>query len=259
MIENIYCLMTNKKAGTYFMKKLSFEETKAPPDIFSELSLSNKKRISEKLFIKLRNAILSNRLPSGYVFPSETELCKKLEIGRSTLREAYASLEMMNLITRTKHGTYVNDEADIKNSMNMDVIAQMTAPDTIMEFRHILEVGIVNIAAEKATTHDVESLTTIVELMAQSSDDPEALTIFDYEFHSQLARIADNELLVIALNSVRVSYEKFVLEVFKKNMFEQSLEDHRAIIEALRINDSKEARRVMRNHLKHVEKAANMP
>ncbi len=238
------------------MKKITLHDPTLQPDIFSELSLSNKKRISEKLFVRLRNAILSGRLPSGYGFPSETELCKKLEIGRSTLREAYASLEMMNLITRTKHGTYVNDESDTKNSMNMDVIAQMTAPETIMEFRHILEVGIVNVAAQKATPQDIEDLEAILELMGHSDDDPEALTIYDYEFHSQLARIADNELLVIALNSVRLSYEKFVLAVFEKNMFEQSLADHRAIIEALRSNDSNEARLVMRNHLKHVEKIA---
>lgn len=225
-------------------------------EFFKELNITNRKRMSEELFIKLRNGILNGTLPGGFVFPNENELCKQLDIGRSTLREAYAPLETMNLIRRTKNGTYVNDESVTRNSMNFDVIAQNADPINIIEFREILEVGIVANAAKKATEEDVAELERLVDSMKKCKGDVDRLTMYDYEFHSYLAKVTRNELLMITLSAVRLSYEKFVFEVFHRGLFPQSIEDHSEIIEALRINDSNMAKKVMRKHLRHIKKVA---
>ncbi|MDR1874174.1 MAG: FadR family transcriptional regulator [Synergistaceae bacterium] len=230
--------------------KIMQEDSRA--DVFSELNLSNRTRLSEELFIRLRDVILSGVLPSGYAFPNENELCKRLDIGRSTLREAYAPLEAMNLITRTRNGTFVNDASDMRNSMNFDVIAQYTDPIHIMEYRQILEVGIASRAALKATAADVDLLRDIVRQMEKHSASNAALTFYDFEFHSTLARITGNELLLIALRSIQISYEKFVFMAFQKNLFFQSVKDHRNIIEALSQNDSEKAAQSMLEHLDHV-------
>lgn len=225
-------------------------------EFFNDLNITNRKRMSEELFIKLRNGILNGTLPGGYVFPNENELCKKLDIGRSTLREAYAPLETMNLIRRTKNGTYVNDESITRNAMNFDIIAQNADPVNIIEFREILEVGIAGNAAKKATADDVAELERLVELMKKCKGDVERLTMYDYEFHSYLAKVTRNELLMITLSAVRLSYEKFVYEVFHRGLFPQSIEDHSEIIEALRRNDPNMAKKVMRKHLRHIKKVA---
>ncbi|MDR2180449.1 MAG: FCD domain-containing protein [Synergistaceae bacterium] len=229
----------------------------SPPDVFSEISLSNRSRLSEELFIKLRDAILSGTLPSGYVFPNENDLCKRLDIGRSTLREAYAPLEAMNLITRTRNGTFVNDAADMRNTMNFDVIAQYTDPVHIMEFRQILEVGIASRAALKATAADAEGLREIVRQMEKHSSSNAALTFYDFEFHSTLAKITGNELLLIALRSIQFSYEKFVFMAFQKNLCVQSIKDHNEIIDALLQNSSAKAAQTMLEHLAHVSRVVD--
>jgi GntR family transcriptional repressor for pyruvate dehydrogenase complex len=220
---------------------------------FDQLDITNKKRMSEELFIKLRNGILSGTLPGGYVFPNENEFCKRLDIGRSTLREAYAPLETMNLIRRTKNGTFVNDESVTRNAMNFDIIAQNADPISIIEFREILEVGIVLNAAKKATEEDIIELERLVDLMKKNTDDLERLTLYDFEFHSYLAKIIQNELIMITLNAVRLSYEKFVYEVFHRGLISQSIEDHSKIIEALRKNDPIMAKKVMKAHLRHIK------
>ncbi len=225
-------------------------------EFFKELNITNRKRMSEELFIKLRNGILNGTLPEGFVFPNENELCKQLDIGRSTLREAYAPLETMNLIRRTKNGTYVNDESVTRNSMNFDVIAQNADPINIIEFREILEVGIVANAAKKATEEDVAELERLVESMKKCKGDVDRLTMYDYEFHSYLAKVTRNELLMITLSAVRLSYEKFVFKVFHRGLFPQSIEDHSEIIEALKKNDPNMAKKVMRKHLRHIKKVA---
>ncbi|NLJ57924.1 MAG: FadR family transcriptional regulator [Tissierellia bacterium] len=223
-------------------------------NILKDINPLSKRRLSEDLFIRLRNAILSGELPEGYVFPNENQLCKELDIGRSTLREAYASLETLNLISRTKNGTYVNTETEVKNLMNFDLVAKYSNPKDVMEFREIIEVGITYSAAKNATKEDVEKLENIVNMMKDNHGDIAKLTIQDFEFHSQLALISGNELLCIALDAVRVSYENFVYNAFKKGLYVESIEDHLSIIDALRDNDPKMAKAVMRKHLSHIKK-----
>ena len=87
-----------------------------------DLVASERRNISDVIFRRIRDAIISGELPPGYVFPNENELCKKLNIGRSSLREAYSPLETLKLISRSKAGTYVNDLDIYQNAMNFDAI-----------------------------------------------------------------------------------------------------------------------------------------
>ena len=50
-----------------------------------DLAASERRNISDVIFRRIRDAIISGELPPGYVFPNENELCKKLNIGRSSL------------------------------------------------------------------------------------------------------------------------------------------------------------------------------
>ena len=126
------------------------------PSIFDSLTIENKKHISEELFEKLRDAILTGALPAGYVFPNENELCQKLNIGRGSLREAYSPLETLHLITRTKSGTYVNSQEEIKNSMNFEAIAQRTEAQNLAEYRQVVEIGTAQLAATKVTEKEID-------------------------------------------------------------------------------------------------------
>ncbi|MCD8350672.1 MAG: FadR family transcriptional regulator [Planctomycetaceae bacterium] len=235
---------------------LSTDDAISDVDIFDHIGINNRKRIAEELCNKLRKAIISGKLPEGYIFPNENDLCKKLEIGRSTLREAYAPLETLHLITRTKSGTYVNKKADTNNSMNFDLIAQYTNPINMIEYRQIFEVGAARLAAQKAKRKHITELRTIVEAMERCGDAPEQLTELDFDFHFKLVAISANELLIISFNSIRLLYEKFVKQQFEKHMLPQSLVDHRALIEALVAGDPDQAGRLMTEHLEHIAKVA---
>ncbi|MBG0765754.1 MAG: FadR family transcriptional regulator, partial [Tissierellales bacterium] len=104
-------------------------------------------------------------------------------------------------------------------------------------------------AAKYATEDDILILKSIVKKMKENIDNLDILTVYDFEFHSELARISRNELFVIALKVVKEGYEKFAYEVFKNNLIEWSIEDHVEIITALEKNDSKLAKSIMRKHL----------
>ncbi len=235
------------------MGKRPVSSDAAAQHIFDTLAAENRKQIAEQLFEKLRDAILTGILPPGYVFPNENELCQKLNIGRSSLREAYSPLETLQLITRSKAGTYVNEPSKIQNIMNFEAIAQHTGMENLAEFRQIMEVGVAASAAAKATTKDVEQLESIVQKMAESENDPAMLSQLDFDFHARLVRITCNELLIIAFNTIRSVYEEFTESVFEKGLIAQPLEDHRNIIRAVAENNAALAAKMMQQHLCNVE------
>ena len=235
------------------MAKRPVSSDAAAQHIFDTLAAENRKQIAEQLFEKLRDAILTGALPPGYVFPNENELCQKLNIGRSSLREAYSPLETLQLITRSKAGTYVNEPSKIQNIMNFEAIAQHTGMENLAEFRKIMEVGVAASAAAKATAEDVEQLEILVQKMAESENDPAMLSQLDFDFHARLVRITCNELLIIAFNTIRSVYEEFTESVFERGHISQPLEDHRNIIRAVAANDPVKASAMMQQHLCNVE------
>ena len=227
-------------------------------NVLGSLTIENRRHISEELFLKLRDAILSGELPEGYIFPNENELCQQLNIGRGSLREAYSSLETLHLITRTKTGTYVNSLSEIQNSMNFVAIAKRTDAQNLREYRQIVEIGTAQLAAQKVTDDDIRKLEEILNMMSESGDDPTKLSQLDFDFHASLVRITNNELLIIAFNTIRSIYEDYTESVFAQGYFQQSLVDHRAIVGALCEKSMEQAGAMMAQHLEHVERFRNV-
>ena len=236
------------------IRKMIGQAGEGEPSVFDQVSIGNRKNISEELFEQLRDAILNGSLPAGYVFTNENEFCQKLNIGRGSLREAYASLETLHLITRSKIGTYVNAPDEIQNSMNFETIAQNTDARVLSEYRTIIEVGCAKLAAQKASERDIQKLESILKSMKSAVDDPEKLSQYDFDFHSALVGIAQNSLLLIAMNTIRSIYEDFTERVFANGYTSQSFTDHQAIVDALRAKDVLLAEQMMQRHLDHVEK-----
>ncbi|MDN3449081.1 GntR family transcriptional regulator [Planococcus sp. APC 3906] len=64
---------------------------------------------------EIRDMIRQEKIRPGDRIPSERELAEKLQVGRSTLREALRSLELLGLIeTRRGEGTFLSDHRNHK-------------------------------------------------------------------------------------------------------------------------------------------------
>src|SRR4051794_18776156 len=69
---------------------------------------------SRKMFLEivkqLRQLIHDENIAVGGKLPSERELAERLQVGRSTVREALRSLELLGIIeTRRGEGTFLSD------------------------------------------------------------------------------------------------------------------------------------------------------
>ncbi len=92
---------------------------------------------SSKMFLdivgELRSLIKEEGIKTGGKLPSERELADRLKAGRSTIREALRSLELLGLIeTRRGEGTFL---ADFKNHQLVEILAAfiMQQPDSVTD------------------------------------------------------------------------------------------------------------------------------
>lgn len=100
---------------------------------------------------ELRNLIKVEGIKTGGKLPSERELAERMQVGRSTIREALRSLELLGLIeTRRGEGTFL---ADFQKNQFVDVLAEfiLQQPTTIFdvqETRRIHEIAAIRTVCE---------------------------------------------------------------------------------------------------------------
>lgn len=106
---------------------------------------------------EVRDMIRQEKIRPGDRIPSERELAEKLQVGRSTLREALRSLELLGLIeTRRGEGTFL---ADHRNHQLVEVLSTFILQDDqsqqdVWETRLLHETGAIQaICANEALTN----------------------------------------------------------------------------------------------------------
>lgn len=84
---------------------------------------------------ELRNLIREENIKTGGKLPSERELVERMQVGRSTIREALRSLELLGIIeTRRGEGTFL---ADFQQNQFVDVLSGfiLQQPTSILDVR----------------------------------------------------------------------------------------------------------------------------
>lgn len=111
---------------------------------------------SEKIYIlileKIRELIDENGLGPGDRLPSERELSETLNVGRSSVREALRSLELLGLIeTRKGEGTFL---ADFRNHSLVEILSSFIltneqSQEDVIETMEMIELAGLMLLLEK--------------------------------------------------------------------------------------------------------------
>ena len=99
------------------------------------LNVADCKNISDTLFKRFRNLIVTGKLPAGMALPNENVMSEMLGVGRSSLREAYTALALSGFIVRSKSGTYINSPDEMINTAPFNMIVEGSKAPDIIEFR----------------------------------------------------------------------------------------------------------------------------
>ena len=227
-------------------------------EISEAIGFHNKKDVSDLIYEKISRLITSGKLEEGYVFPNETELCAKLQVGRTTLREAYKALELSGYITRTKRGTSVNSHSQILNATPLMSIVSSAKPAEFSEFRIIQECECAYIAAEKASLQDVEMLSKLNDHLRSAYAEKNCydLAQYDIQFHISIAKLCRNSLITALINVIYDRLRDSITQNFEtalknnNDLISLTISQHDEIIQAIRSRDKVLAREKMAEHIR---------
>jgi len=201
----------------------------------------------------LLDHLTSGAIAPGTRLPSERQLAESLNVGRSAVREALASLDLLGIVSiRPGSGTYLRDSSSeiLPKAINWGLMLGQPRIHDLVEVRQFLEIGSAQLAAERATPEDIERLSHQVELMRSSTSDVARFVELDVDFHLEVARTAGNSVLSDVLTSVRSLLHVWIERTSNdEKVTEASLIEHTAIFEAIRDGNPTKARKAMQQHM----------
>ena len=207
------------------------------------------------------------RLSPGDRLPPESELTQELGISRTPLREGIQALVLLGVLeTRQGDGTYVTDlraESLFKPLMLASEIQARSNPLDILATRRVLEVEVAGLAALHRTDEGIaaaqRALDAAAEIIAKGWPiDHERILDTDMAFHSALASMSGNGVMIGLLNSLgaRTTRARLGREQSEEGVSQRTHAEHCAIFSAVVDGDVTRARAHMANHLFGVEEFA---
>jgi GntR family transcriptional regulator, transcriptional repressor for pyruvate dehydrogenase complex len=221
-----------------------------------DLQPAQKMTLIESVTEQLLTLIREGHLKPGDSLPSERELMERLQVGRSSVREALRSLATMRVIEiRPGKGAFVRTPVteDLVPSEALALLIKREDMIEILEAREVLEIELAAMAAERATPDDLSDVEAILDEMDHSLLDVEKSLALNARFHLAIAEAAHNQVLLKMLQSVRDFFQDRLREFSEGgDRMQHSSADHRHIYECMRLGDRACAAGAMRQHLKAV-------
>ena len=229
----------------------SLEEAASEETVFAPV---RSQTAFEETVDRLGTAIKLGLLPPGTRLPAERELCEKLGIARSTLRQALVALAQSGHLRATRGrggGTFVADPQPPAVPPSSEVLAAWR--DTCDQ-RMAVEVGVVVLAAERAEPEQVELLRELVVALDDMLDDFTAYRQADVRWHVGLAEATHSPRLVNAMTEVQGAMTDLIsLIAHPPEVLDSANAQHRRLVSALRRRDQAAAVREMTEHMRGTE------
>ncbi len=219
-----------------------------------EFEKMDRKLLGERIEDELMRYILEEPVEVGQKIPNEFDLARRFGVGRSTIREAVRSLVSRGILeVRRGSGTYVistcppeNDPLGLSRLQDKYKLAL-----ELFEVRLMLEPEIAAEHAGREELLELERLRDEVEAVYRSGEDhiPK-----DIEFHTCIARCSRNrvvEMLVPIINTAVMTFANLT----NRMLMTETIETHRAVVDAILDQDPVGARCAMVMHLTYNRQA----
>ncbi|MFZ4746388.1 MAG: FadR/GntR family transcriptional regulator [Sphingomonas sp.] len=210
-------------------------------------------RLYQDLARSLLEELASGRYVVGTRLPAERELATKYGVSRPTVREAIIALEVQGLVeVRVGSGAYVRRLPDDEAKPGFNISAF-----ELTEARLMFEGEAAALAATQITDDEIATIEQLVRDIARENNDPRGTENADRAFHIAIARATRNNAITDAIERLwelrATSPEAALLhEKARTANIKPVVDEHSAILDALRARDPSGARAAMRNHLTQV-------
>jgi GntR family transcriptional repressor for pyruvate dehydrogenase complex len=210
-----------------------------------------------KIVNSLLALIKQKRLLPGNKLPPERELAQIMNVSRPSLRAALQTLATMNVIDiHPGSGAYVSELDPERLVQHLDFIFALDDSSVLQLFdvRRTLELRTAALAARAITAEEITELEADLVAWDRASND-DAREAADREFHQHIAAASRNPLLYRFVSIVtQLGKESRCRSYRLPRAIDNTRQEHRAIIDALRAQDVARAEQAMLSHLQEAEK-----
>ncbi len=164
--------------------------------------------VPDRVFDRLREAILSGEYRAGDRLPTQRALAADLQVNMATVREALKRLEQLRLV-EVRHGDSTR-VLDWRRSGGLEALVlagsgQAAIIGDLFEARRLLLVESARLAAQRRSEEQAEALLELADAVARADDEQSAL-LADWQFMAALVEAAANLVFQLTMNSVRELY-----------------------------------------------------
>jgi len=228
------------------------------------LNTFQRKDIKEQVFDELLAQITSGNWKPGDKIPSENELTKALNVSRITIREAIQKLAAMEIVeTRRGKGTFVKEFTTNNYLKSLAPMVLLTKDEIkyIVEYRRILEVGIIELYMRNVNEKYINRLETNLKKMIEYKHDLEKYQKYDMDFHITLYEMTHNPFIVKVTNMIRDILDSEMMSAITEEGAEEGILFHTKMLNYIKANDVesliKETHKLFDAIEKDLEKVSN--
>lgn len=202
---------------------------------------------------RLRAHLDEHRHEADYRLMPERELARLIGVGRRALRRALEVLEAEGRIWRQQgKGTFVGRRPSSTASL-FTGMAERTNPAEVMEVREEIEPALAALAAVRGSSEDFAALEHLAARVAAAADS-DARELWDSALHRRIAVAAANTLYLDIFDLIdrirqEAEWRRIREAVRNPDRHRLYVDQHAAIIRAIRCRDAAGAAAAMRAHL----------
>lgn len=204
------------------------------------LQIEEVKLLRDKIAETIRNAIVEGKIKPGERL-MEPEVAKLLGVSRTPLREAFLQLESEGFMVVTPRKGAVVSELSVKDAEDTYII------------KSELEALAAKLTVLNADDNLIAQLENLNNLMQKTTEDNKKdykqFLTYNAEFHKILTEACGNEKLIRYINLLRkqtLRYNFIYLSILSH--FNQSIKEHKEIIEAIREKNVASVEQLVKNH-----------
>lgn len=216
-----------------------------------------RRRLYQEVMDRIIRMIEDERLLPGDQLPPERDLSDRYAVGRPAVREALQNMARMGLLrlvqgerARVAAPTFANLLSTMSITTSGILRSSEKGLEELKEARLLFEITMVRLAIARATEADVDALSARLDEHRASLPDVARFLHCDMRFHREIARITGNSIFPSLSEALMGWLAEFYRDLVRLPGTEQlTLQEHAAILAAIRARDADAAERAMRDHL----------
>lgn len=199
---------------------------------------------------------IEKRFSVGDKLPNEMDLSEELNVSRTTLREAIRILVALDILeVQRGKGTFVKENA-FKKQQDLEQLSniKVNAKD-LYEMRLIFEPEAAYYAALRATDSEIKRILEFGKKVEKEISNHQDRTDDEHSFHKAIAQATHNEFMNKLMPILYQAISKGVyLSLQSDKAIEDTINDHRMIMEFLEQRNAEGAKNAMKIHIMHAMK-----